>query len=205
VLDKIFDPFFTTKPPGEGTGLGLSMVYNIARQHGGFVTVRSEIGKGSLFEMFLTRARTSLLPPEPEDPRLPRGSGRVLVVDDDEMLRTTIQGMLSELGYEVVCCPDGASALVAVDEPGSLFDLVLLDVVMPEMDGVKTLEIMRARGVRVPVVITSGYMDGDSAAKLESQGVAGYLRKPFTFMSLAQAVHTTLPRAGKKDEPAKPA
>lgn len=192
VLEKIFDPFFTTKPPGEGTGLGLSMVYNIARQHGGFVTVKSEVGRGSLFKMFLTRARASLLPAEPEDPHLPRGKGRVLVVDDDEMLRTTIHDMLSELGYEVTCCPDGATALARLAEPEARFDLVLLDVVMPEMDGVRTLELMRERGVRVPVVITSGYMDGTSAVSLDRHGVAGYLRKPFTFLSLAQTVRATL-------------
>jgi PAS domain S-box-containing protein len=202
VLEKIFDPFFTTKPPGEGTGLGLSMVYNIARQHGGFVAATSELGRGSRFEMFLTRARTSLLPPEPEDPRMPRGTGRVLVVDDDEMLRSTIRGMLSELGYEVVCCSDGLSALERMGAPDARFDVVLLDVVMPEMDGVRTLELMRERGVRVPVVITSGYMDGASAASLDRHGVAGYLRKPFTFMSLAQTVHATLRRAEKKDGPA---
>jgi two-component system, cell cycle sensor histidine kinase and response regulator CckA len=195
VLEKIFDPFFTTKPPGEGTGLGLSMVYNIARQHGGFVEVQSTIGEGSCFQMFLTRARTSLLPAEPEEPRMPRGTGRVLVVDDEEMLRATVKGMLVELGYDVVCAPDGTSALAALDAEGDRFDLVLLDIVMPVMDGVRTLELMRLRGIGVPVVISSGFMNGASAASLDRHDVAGYLRKPFTIAALARVVDAALRRA----------
>ncbi len=196
VLEKIFDPFFTTKPPGEGTGLGLSMVYNIARQHGGFVEVQSESGVGSCFRMFLTRARTSLLPPEPDEPVTQRGTGRVLVVDDDEMLRATIQGMLLELGYDVACAADGASALAALGAPDAGFDLVLLDIVMPEMDGGRTLEQMRARGIAIPVIIASGFMSDVDAAVVERHGVAGYLRKPFTFAALANAVHGVLVSRG---------
>jgi len=104
----------------------------------------------------------------------------------------------------VACSPDGASALAMMCAPNARFDLVLLDVVMPEMDGVRTLELMRERGVGVPVVISSGYMDGTSASSLERHGVSGYLRKPFTFMSLAQTVHAILTKPEKPGEPSEP-
>jgi len=194
LLSKIFDPFFTTKPPGEGTGLGLSMVYNIARQHGGFVDVQSTPGAGSSFSMFLTRARVSLLPPEPDEADLPKGNGRILLVDDDKIVRATVQGMLSELGYEVVTAPDGVEGMRLFSAASPPFDLVLLDMVMPHIDGTETLRRIRKLDTRVKVIITSGYVDVGSTAGLSELGYSDFLNKPFTFAILARMVHRILGR-----------
>jgi signal transduction histidine kinase/CheY-like chemotaxis protein len=192
MLDLIFDPFFTTKPPGEGTGLGLSMVYNIARQHGGFVDVSSTPGRGSVFRLFLTRARDSLLPAAIGDEPLPRGTGTVLVVDDDEIVRSTIAGMLVELGYEVVTALSGRDALRRIEARPDEIDLILLDMVMPYMDGAETLKQIRRRNTRVPVIITSGFWRESRAQELEDLDVAGFLRKPFSFEKLATKVEEIL-------------
>ena len=191
IMERIFDPFFTTKPPGEGTGLGLSMVYNIARQHGGFLDVSSTPGEGASFHMYLTRARKSLLPPEPEE-RLPRGTGTILVVDDEEIARTTIQGMLSELGYRVSTATSGPEAIEIFTATDGAFDLLVLDMLMPEMSGSETLGRIREKNDNVKVVVTSGFMDSAGISGLAGLEVSSFLRKPFTFMALARAVHDTL-------------
>ena len=191
IMERIFDPFFTTKPPGEGTGLGLSMVYNIARQHGGFLDVSSTPGEGASFHMYLTRARKSLLPPEPEE-RLPRGTGRIIVVDDEEIARTTIQGMLSEIGYSVSTATSGPEAIEMFTSTKEPFDLLVLDMVMPQMDGAETLRRIRDINDNVKVVVISGFMDSACISGLSGLEVSSFLRKPFTFMSLARAVHDSL-------------
>jgi len=196
MLGLIFDPFFTTKPPGEGTGLGLSMVYNIARQHGGFVDVSSIPGKGSVFRMLLSQARASLIPAADDDEDLPHGSGTVLVVDDDEIVRSTIAGMLVELGYEVVTASSGRDALRRIEARPNRIDLILLDMVMPYMDGGETLRQVRLKNHKVPVIITSGFWSEERAGQLDELRVAGFLRKPFSFKSLATKVAAAITRRG---------
>ncbi|MDD5308653.1 MAG: response regulator [Deltaproteobacteria bacterium] len=192
MLDKIFDPFFTTKPVGEGTGLGLSMVYNIARQHAGFVDVGSEPGRGSTFRIYLPRARPSVFPGDAPPARIAIGSGRVLVVDDEETVRASLCDMLSELGYEIAEACDGEQALSILGSPGGNVDLVLLDMVMPHMDGPETLRHIRERDTDLKVLIISGYWTEEQAAELVGQAVSGFLEKPFSLIDLSQAVATAL-------------
>jgi len=198
MLDWIFDPFFTTKPPGEGTGLGLSMVYNIARQHGGFVDVSSTPGRGSVFKLFLTQARASLIPEADSDELLPTGTGTVLVVDDDEIVRSTIAGMLVELGYEVVTAPSGRDAIRRVEARPDTIDLILLDMVMPYMDGAETLKQIRRRDAHVPVIITSGFWSEARAAEIADLAVSDFLRKPFSFRKLAIKVKDAIARSTRE-------
>ena len=191
-LDKIFDPFFTTKPPGEGTGLGLSMVYNIARQHGGFVDVESAPGAGSAFSIYLTRGRVSLLPPEDQPSGLPKGTERILVVDDDRSVRSTLKSMLSELGYRVASASEGGEALEIFQREGGQFDLVILDMMMPQVDGTETLRRLRKLDSGVKVIITSGYVDAEQTIGLQELGFSNFLSKPFNFETLAKMVRDTL-------------
>ncbi|MFO8073154.1 MAG: response regulator [Polyangia bacterium] len=188
VQSRVFDPFFTTKPPGEGTGLGLSMVYSIATQHGGTATVESEPERGTTVRLYVARARTSVLP-EPEDTSdLPHGSGLILLVDDDDLVRATVSGMLTELGYEVVTAAGGEAALRLHKARKGRFDLLLLDLAMPRMDGEQTLSRLRERGSNVPVLVTTGFWSDRSAKNLEKLGIDGVLRKPFSLAQLAREV-----------------
>lgn len=191
-LGKIFDPFFTTKPPGEGTGLGLSMVYNIARQHGGFVAVKSSPGRGSTFTIYLTRGRVSLLPPETQGSDLPRGNERIMVVDDDRAVRSTLQGMLSELGYRVKIASNGQQATEIFSSANNQVDLIILDMMMPQVDGAETLRRIRALDKEVKVIITSGFVDVNQTSGLTELGFSDFLSKPFTFQTLARMVRSTL-------------
>ncbi len=188
VRSRVFDPFFTTKPPGEGTGLGLSMVYSIATRQGGTASVESEPGRGTVVRLYLARARISVIP-EPEDASsLPHGSGLILLVDDDELVRATVSGMLTELGYEVVTASGGEAALRLHEARKGRLDLLLLDLAMPRMDGEQTLRRLRERGSDVPVLVATGFWSERSAEDLEELGIDGVLRKPFSLSQLAREV-----------------
>jgi signal transduction histidine kinase/CheY-like chemotaxis protein len=183
--ERIFDPFFSTKPHALGTGLGLSMVDSIAREHGGFVNVESSPGGGAVFRLVLSRSRLSLLP-DASGKDLPRGSGKILFADDDDLVRSTVTAMLTELGYEVVAAASGEEALRLFDSRAGGFDLLILDLMMPGLDGIQTLERIRARGGGVRTLIATGFWTADRSAEIEDLGVAGILHKPFSLSTLAR-------------------
>ncbi len=157
-LERIFEPFFTTKSPDQGTGLGLAQVFGLVRQHGGHVTVESEVGKGSTFRVFLPVHRGRRAPDEPGGDSLPLGRGQtVLVVDDDPLVREITASLLETLGYRVLRAEDGRQALEKVLRSPEEIELVLSDVSMPELDGLGLVHALRERGVEIPVVLMSGY------------------------------------------------
>jgi CheY-like chemotaxis protein len=135
-LERIFDPFFTTKAQGKGTGLGLSMVFGIVKNHGGCVDVRSEAGAGTVFRVYLPES-SEVAPKEAAamDPVLPRGRGRILLVDDQEPVREVAKDMLEALGYEVMTAADGLEGVSRYRDLWREIDLVILDMVMPNMSG----------------------------------------------------------------------
>jgi PAS domain S-box-containing protein len=188
VLPRIFDPFFTTKAPGQGTGLGLTAAYGTIRHHRGAITVASEQGRGTVFTILLPLLAAG------EDSALPRvavghvlrGHGRVLVVDDEEVVRETASLMLADLGYQVESAVDGVDALARF-APGR-FDLVLLDMVMPAMDGPACCRRLRAIDPAIRVVLCSGYANDDDPASLQALGVQGVLRKPYQRVDLASVL-----------------
>jgi PAS domain S-box-containing protein len=194
--ERIFDPFFSTKPHAMGTGLGLSMVESIAREHGGYVEVESAPGQGSTFRLVLAGSRLSLLPDSPGE-ELPRGAGRILFVDDDDLVRATVTGMLVELGYEVIAAASGEEAIRLFDARSGAVDLLLLDLMMPGMDGIQTLERIRERGWSVPAMIATGFWASDRSVEIEGLGVAAVLRKPFSISALAGEVARILPEPGR--------
>jgi PAS domain S-box-containing protein len=200
-IGRIFEPFFTTKEQGKGTGLGLASVYGSIQQHGGAITVySSKAGTGTTFHVLLPLADTEstrqLVPPI-----LQKGSGRVLVVDDEEVMRLTAKAILEELGYEVIVARDGQEGLQIYLEEHSAFDLVLLDMVMPVMNGRDCFEAMRKHNPNVLVVLSSGFSKEEDLREMKEHGLVGFVRKPYLSSTLSQTIHNALQQRSGKAPP----
>jgi two-component system cell cycle sensor histidine kinase/response regulator CckA len=190
VMQKIYEPFFSTKEVGKGTGLGLSTVYGIVKQTGGFIFCDSRVGDGTVFRIYLPRhepeAAREVVKVEPEKQDL-TGRGTVLLVEDEDAVRAFASRALQSRGYKVLEADSGESAL-GVIETGEQIDLVLSDVVMPEMDGPTLLKELRRRGINTKVVFISGYAEDAFEKNLEGQQDFAFLPKPFTLKQLAETV-----------------
>jgi two-component system cell cycle sensor histidine kinase/response regulator CckA len=197
-LERIFEPFFTTKEGGSGTGLGLSTVYGIVRQTGGFILVDSEPGAGSVFRIYLPRCRSSDLNPAPRDAAEPvtirdlTGSGRILLVEDDDPVRIFAARALRNKGYAVVEAKSGEAALAEIGKAGDEFDLLISDVVMPQFDGPRLVREVRELVPSLPVIFISGYAEDAFRRRLDSERDIHFLAKPFTLKQLAAKVKDVL-------------
>ena len=195
IADRAFEPFFTTKGVGEGTGLGLSMAYGFARQSGGSLQIESEPGRGTTVRLFLPRAdgdRRRTDDDEAIDQERPRGTGRILVVEDDAEVRELVVELLAGLGYRIAVAEDGAAALEALDNDGDI-DLLFTDIVMPGgMSGLELWQTASARHKELKVVFTSGCADqvlGDVDAVAPGIPI---VRKPYRTGELARTVRDVL-------------
>ncbi|MDB5549549.1 MAG: multi-sensor hybrid histidine kinase / cell cycle control histidine kinase CckA [Tardiphaga sp.] len=204
IVDKIFEPFFSTKEVGKGTGLGLSTVYGIVKQTGGFVYVESEADKGTTFVIFLPRhiaeAELASVPvvesPAPAEPK-PRtdltGQGTILLVEDEEGLRSLNARGLRSRGYSVLEAENGVEALEVLEEQNGAVDLVVSDVVMPEMDGPTLLKEMRKRNPQLRIIFVSGYAeDAFDKSMLNDTDQFAFLAKPFALSALVAKVKETM-------------
>jgi len=191
VISHIFDPFFTTKEMGKGTGLGLSVVYGIVKQHEGWITVRSEPGKGSMFTIYLPAFSGSPAADREEDVSLAnlRGRGeRLLVVEDDESIRNLVQSMLVENGYQVTAAADARTAAEIFEKEKGDFDLVLSDVILPDKNGVQLVEDLLPRNPNLKVLLSSGYTDDKSQwAVIRKRGFR-FIQKPYSLVGLLRAL-----------------
>jgi CheY-like chemotaxis protein len=192
-LEHIFEPFYTKKLYGRsGTGLGLAVVWNTIQEHGGTVTAESD-GNGATFSVYLPASRDSAAAEDEGDSSLAelQGTGTVLVVDDESMLRKIADTMLTTLGYTAVNLSSGEEAVDYLRE--NSVDLVLLDMVMPPgMDGCETYGQIAGIKPGQKAIITSGYAEGNSMAKARKLGVGSFLKKPYTIEQLGQAVKNEL-------------
>ncbi|WP_407070199.1 response regulator [Methylocella sp.] len=195
VRDKIFEPFFTTKEVGKGTGLGLAMVYGVVKQSGGYVFCQSPPGGGATFTVLLPRhlaeAEAEAAPAAPEAAKPAAdltGRGVILLVEDEEAVRAFGARALASRGYSVLQAASGIEALEAADENPGRIDLIVSDVVMPEMDGPTMLGELRKRGVSAKVIFVSGYAEEAFARNLPEGEAFGFLPKPFTLKQLIEAV-----------------
>ncbi|MFC4275890.1 response regulator [Achromobacter aloeverae] len=196
VLSKVFDPFFTTKPVGKGTGLGLSQVYGIARQSGGTARINSELGKGTVVELWLSIAPGEAQAAGHQAAEKASGAaadsagGDVLVIDDDPVVRNLIVECLQTLGYQVRQAADGESGLRLIAERTP--DVLMVDFVMPGMNGAEVIERVRAELPDLPIILATGYVDAQlSATLLQRERI---LQKPFDIDELAATVRQALGR-----------
>lgn len=185
VLAHAFEPFFTTKAPGRGTGLGLAAAYGIISAHGGRLDITSSPGAGTTVDVLLPTVTAVAPPPSSPAPPPRLGKGTVLLVDDDELTRSTMAEMLRYLGYAVVAVDGGRAALACCDSARDPACCVLLDLRMPDLDGVETLRLLRERGVHAPVLVVSGLGDYGNERELTELGVTRVLQKPVSLKQLA--------------------
>lgn len=195
-IEKIFDPFFTTKELREGTGLGLSTVLGIVRSHGGFVNVESGVKKGTTFSVFLPAATGAGREAKPDDRSLLQGSDEtVLIVDDEEGILQASARLLDANGYRTLVASDGIEALTVYSEHKECIDIVLTDVMMPNMDGLVMLQKLKEQDADILVVASSGLESDERFQKMKKLGSCGFLAKPYTAQSmlavLREALETT--------------
>jgi PAS domain S-box-containing protein len=194
ILARIFEPFFTTKEPGRGTGMGLATVYGVVKQSGGHVRVYSEPGHGTTFKIYVPRlpAERDETLPAPTAAELPRGSETILLVEDEEAVRSLAQYLLERAGYKVLTASNGAEALEVRARHSGRVDLLVTDVVMPKMGGQQLAAALRALQSDVRVLYVSGYTEDALLRDGFLEPRTAFLQKPFTLAGLTQKVRDVL-------------
>lgn len=189
IIDRIFDPFFTTKDLGQGTGLGLSTAMGIIKNHGGFVNVFSEVGKGSKFQVFLP-VSNGAVPQTAENQELPKGHGElILLVDDEEIVAETTKSTLETHNYRVLTASDGIDAIAIYAQQKNEISVVLTDMMMPMMDGENAIRTLQKLNPLVKIIAMSGLNSTEMIAKAARAGVKHFLPKPFTAEELLNCLH----------------
>jgi len=192
-LSQIFEPFYTTKAQGVGTGLGLSSVYGIVQQNGGFITVYSEFGLGTTFKIFLPCQEDTTSKQVVKDLDVPKGNGEtILLVEDEEAILTIGQEMLSNLGYKVLTALSPEKALRAAGKQNQKIDLLITDVIMPEMNGRELADRISDISPEIPCLFMSGYTENVIAHHGVVEDGLHFLQKPFSSKDIADAVHQVL-------------
>lgn len=181
-LKRAFEPFFTTKPEGKGTGLGLPRVWGIVKEHSGTVKIESNQGKGSTFKLLFPALDEVREDPgiKGSSPPVFGGQNTVLLVDDEVLIRKSAKRILERIGYNVILAENGKEALSIFKQQGKHIDLVLLDMIMPIMDGSETFYAIRKIRMDIPIIVCSGYSKDDSATELMKEQRVGFVQKPFS-------------------------
>jgi len=197
VITRIFDPFFTTKARSQGTGLGLATAYGIIKSHKGIFKVKSTLGKGSAFMFFLPAKETNIAAgkvPE-EKKRIFNGKGTILLVDDEKGVIEVCSEMLETLGYQVKAVSNGLDALEVLKINNRKIDLVILDMVMPRMNGEETFEKIRTLDPNMRVLVSSGYSRETEIEKMMEKGCNEFILKPFDMEALSEKLNTVFKKS----------
>jgi CheY-like chemotaxis protein len=189
ILHRIFDPFFTTKDVGQGTGLGLSAVLGIVKSHGGFVDVHSEVNKGSQFKVYLPANQSTVVPTNDDLELLSGQQELILVIDDEAAICETTKTTLEIHNYQVVTASDGIAAIAVFAEYKDQIQGVLIDIMMPSIEGLAVIPLLRRFNPSVCVVAMSGLNSTEAVLQADRLGCHGFLPKPFTTRELLQILH----------------
>lgn len=193
IADRVFEPFFTTKATGEGTGLGLSVVHGIVTGYGGFIRFENRQPAGTTFFVHLPRAQAEARLEAESLDAPPRGTGRILFVDDEESIAMLGARILQELGYTVMPIASSVAALYVFTSDPDQFDLVITDFTMPQMTGGELIARIKQVRPDIPIILTSGFNDQVISAEESKQlGVGEYIKKPFSAVTLARAIRRLL-------------
>ena len=197
LIEQIFEPFFTTKEIGKGTGLGLSTVLSIIKGHGGFLNLSSEVGKGTAIKVYLPGLKEKEIQ-QREEIQLPKGHGeQILIVDDEAFIRELSQVTLAKYGYQVLTASNGIEAVELFAHHQDEISVVLLDMMMPSMDGVSTIHHLQKINSSVKIIAMSGLAFNVMLAEADKLGVTAFLSKPYTQEELLEAISQTL-RGGER-------
>jgi PAS domain S-box-containing protein len=190
--ERIFEPYFTTKKPGEGTGMGLSLVHGIVKSYGGHISVYSEPGKGTTFHVYIPKVDSAPVKETAAQKKLEGGTEHLLIVDDEQPILLLEEEMLSPLGYRITACPTAGEALEKFRASPASFDLVITDMNMPKILGIDLAREMQRIRPDIPIILCTGFSDRIDAEKAKSLGIREYIEKPIVRTALAGAIRRVL-------------
>jgi len=191
-MDRSFEPFFTTKGLAQGSGLGLASTYGIVKGHGGYIDVESEPGNGSTFNIYLPASAERMTIEKTASSAPVNGNETILLIDDEEMIVSATEDMLKILGYDVLTALDGRQGLEIYGKHLNDIDIVLLDMIMPNIGGGQTFDKIKEINSEVKVILMSGYNMVGEATEIMKRGCNGFLQKPFSLTNLSQKIRLVM-------------
>ena len=194
VLNQIFEPFFTTKPLDHGTGLGLSVVHGIVKKLQGIITVYSEIGKGTVFNIIIPCTKTDHATEQEKKISLQKGSEKIVIVDDEESIALTLQAILKNLGYTVTYFTDSVNALNTIKQHPDDIDVIITDYSMPQLTGLEMAEKIKAAGIHIPTILTSGFLEQNVEDRAKQMGITELVTKPVNSYQITDAIRRIMDR-----------
>ncbi|HSQ83755.1 MAG TPA: ATP-binding protein, partial [Desulfobacterales bacterium] len=192
IKKRIFDPFFTTKDIGRGTGLGLASAYGIIKNHGGIINVYSMIDKGSTFNIFLPASKKEVKKDMPANQKTLKGTGTILLVDDEDMIIDVGSQILASLGYMPLLAKSGKEAIDVYEKNKDRIVMVILDMIMPGMGGGETYDRLKSIDPEIRVLLSSGYSIDGQASEIIDRGCNGFIQKPFNVIQLSRKIREVL-------------